>query len=156
MRFAARALATMSRGRFAFALIAVAVAGCASIGPEPPRVSLVDVRAENSTVFEQRFVTTLRLINPNDLELKIAGYALDLELAGKPVASAASSEKLSLAALSETVVDVAFVGNALGLLSGARAALGGADLEAGVVGVIYADTAVGRIGLPIEEVARLD
>lgn len=149
--------AGLSRGRFlAAGLAAALLAGCATIGPEPPRVSLIDLRSEGGTAFEQNFVATLRLNNPNDQALSIAGYALDLEMADARIATATSNARLSLPALGETVVEAPFRASILGMLDGIRALIDGGDVEAAVDGTVFVDTPLGRIGLPIRETAQLD
>ena len=154
--------AGLSRGRFLALVLAAALlvppvlTGCATLGPEPPRVSLIGLKSTGGTAFEQRFVATLRLNNPNDMALSIAGYALDLEMADARIATATSDRRLSLPALGEMVVEAPFRASTLGMLNGLRALLAGGDVEAAVDGVVYADTPLGRIGLPIREIARLD
>lgn len=152
----ADAPATLSRGRFCALLPTALLAACAGTRPQAPRLSLVDLTVEAPDALAPRVIATLRILNPNPEPLAIEGYALDLSFAGERVASAVSADATTLAALSETVVDAAFVMSSLGWLKGLRAAAGGADLEAAVEGFVYVGTMLGRIRLPLRETARLD
>lgn len=63
---------------------ALFLAGCASV--ESPSITLSSLQAQPGTFFEQRFLTTLRIQNPNTFDLDVEGVSFDLEINGQPFA----------------------------------------------------------------------
>jgi hypothetical protein len=63
---------------------ALLLAGCASV--EPPSVTLSSLRMQQSTLSEQRFLTMLRIQNPNDFDLAVEGLSFDLVVNDQPFA----------------------------------------------------------------------
>ena len=57
------------------------VAACASLGGvEPPEVSLVGLEPLPGGALEQRFAVELRVLNPNERELRVDGIDFTLEV----------------------------------------------------------------------------
>jgi len=100
------------------ALLLTAVAGCASLWrtAEPPRVSLVDVRAGDMTVFEQRYLVKLRVQNPNPTPLSVDGMSFEVELNERAFGHGVSPRAFSVPAYGETVVDVEVASSLVRLL----------------------------------------
>ncbi len=73
--------------------IGLLLAGCAGLGKplEPPRVSLADIRVEDFTGFETVFQIQLRVINTNDVDLKVKGIEAELEINGQSFAAGVSN-----------------------------------------------------------------
>lgn len=132
------------------------VAGCATLRPDPPTVALAGLSLENATAFEQTVAAKLRVGNPNAVPLAIAGYRLELRLAGRSFAAATTDEALSLPAGGEALVDVRFVASTVSLLAALARAVQDGDAAPTVLGVVFADTAFGRVSVPIDEVGVLD
>ena len=83
------------------------LAGCAGLErlrPEPPRVTLADLRVLDLSLFEQRFEVALRMRNPNRFALPIQGLRYQLELNGETFANGASAESVTLPAYGEEVL----------------------------------------------------
>ncbi|MEE9287677.1 MAG: LEA type 2 family protein, partial [Gammaproteobacteria bacterium] len=78
---------------FLLIFASLALVGCASIPSElePPRLTLKNVELLNATLFEQQYLLTLRLQNPNDFDLDIKGMSFDLEINDEEFASGVSN-----------------------------------------------------------------
>jgi LEA14-like dessication related protein len=63
---------------------ALLLAGCASM--EPPSITLTSLQGQPSTLFEQRFITNLRIQNPNDFDLPLEGLSFDIVVNDQPFA----------------------------------------------------------------------
>lgn len=84
--------------------------GCASLGPtlEAPRISLVSMRSlpADAGDLETVFQTDLRLINPNDVPLKIRGIDCELDVNGSTLATGVSDQEIEVPRLGTAVVPV--------------------------------------------------
>lgn len=102
----------------AFALM-LALAGCAVLRmqtAESPRVTVTGLALTGLSLFEQRFAVTLRLQNPNEFPLPIAGFDYVLELDGETFASGVSDRAVTLPALGEEAVTLSVSSNLLSSL----------------------------------------
>ena len=97
-----------SRFMILLALAVVPLAGCATMGPslEAPRISLVNLQPQPAKGMETAFDLQLRLINPNDVALKIKGIDCRLELNEATIVSGVSNEAVELPALGTIVYPV--------------------------------------------------
>jgi len=88
--------------------LAVVQTACSlsALRPDPPQVSLADLRLEKLGLFEQRYGLTLRLRNPNDYPLKVSGLDFTVALNGRQFADGVAPDGFSLPANGETTVDV--------------------------------------------------
>jgi len=105
--------------RSAVLLLLVALAaGCAGLHAyrEPPRVSLVSIQPGEMNVLEQRYQLQLRIMNPNDEALPVAGMQYALQINGREFAYGLSRQPVSIPAYGEAVLDVDLVSNLLGML----------------------------------------
>ncbi len=81
--------------------------GCAVLRqPEPPNLSIVDVRLQDMTLFEQRYRMTLRISNPNDFELPVERVHYEIFLEGDLFAEGNSVGSFVVPALGENRFDV--------------------------------------------------
>jgi LEA14-like dessication related protein len=89
--------------------ICLLLAGCAGIGKplEPPRVSLADIRVEEFTGFETVFQIQLRVINTNDVDLKVKGLEAELEINGQSFAAGVSNTPVKIPSFGTGLVTVA-------------------------------------------------
>jgi LEA14-like dessication related protein len=89
-------------------------AGCASMLPklEAPQLSLVGVKVQEMTFFEQRLIVRLRVQNPNDLVLPVRGIDVNFELAGEDFAQGVSARAFEVPALGEAEFDMIVTANA--------------------------------------------
>jgi LEA14-like dessication related protein len=90
------------------------LAACASV--EPPSVTLSNIRIEHSTVFEQRFLTTLRIQNPNPFDLNIEGVSFAIEVNGQPFAKGVGKADLVVPAYGSGVVEAEAITTLMGFI----------------------------------------
>jgi LEA14-like dessication related protein len=88
--------------------------GCASV--EPPSVTLSNLRIEQSTVFEQRFLTTLRIQNPNTFDLNIEGVSFDLTVNDQPFAKGLGKADVVVPAFGTGVVEAEAITTLMGFV----------------------------------------
>ncbi|MFA9460338.1 LEA type 2 family protein [Thiohalorhabdus methylotrophus] len=84
-------------------------AGCTSVkllNADPPRVSVVSLKAAELSLIEQRFIVAVRVRNPNGFALPIAGLDYQLALNGEEFASGATDRGMEVPAFGERVVPV--------------------------------------------------
>ena len=86
--------------------VAALLAGCASLKPVPPEVSILSVRVLEMGFSEQKFGLLLRVRNPNSREFVLNRLNYELELAGSPFARGQLTTALTLPANGETSVEV--------------------------------------------------
>jgi LEA14-like dessication related protein len=98
----------ISRFMILLALALLPLAGCATMSPslEAPRINLVDLRPQPAKGLETAFDLQLRLINPNDVALKIKGIDCRLELNEATIVSGVSNRAVELPALGTIVYPV--------------------------------------------------
>jgi LEA14-like dessication related protein len=95
------------------AAVALAGAGCTAMAPklETPKLSLVNLRLQEATLFEQRLQVRLLVQNPNDIALPVRGITFDIELAGEEFAQGVSARAFEVPALGEAEFDVLITAN---------------------------------------------
>lgn len=124
---------------------------CAGVGSmvEKPRVSLAGIEIEGLGLFEQRFLVSLRITNPNDVSVTVEGVDFSLDLNGEHFASGMSREEVTLPRLGETEVKLK-VTTRLGMLWKQLKALQSGERPLGyhLTGRLYAPWIPG--GMPFE------
>jgi LEA14-like dessication related protein len=115
------------RIRVPLALVLVWVllpAGCASLRGyrEPPRVSLVSIRPLDMTLLEQRYALQVRVLNPNDVALPLAGMDYRIEINRREFAYGVSHQSVAIPAHGEALLDVTVTSTLLDLLRQVQAA----------------------------------
>lgn len=97
---------------------ALTLGGCATLPGSltPPEVTLADLRLIDVGLFEQRFGLSLRVLNPNEVDIPVEGLSFTLELNGTDFASGVSNESVTIPRLGEALVDVQAVSSLTGLL----------------------------------------
>lgn len=68
---------------------------------EPPEVHLADISPAETTAFEQRVRLTLRMINPNNVDLSFEGLHFEMALNGEPFTRGVSNQSYTLPRLGE-------------------------------------------------------
>mgnify|MGYP000653871636 CR=1 FL=1 len=101
----------MQRRLPAFILVLVIglLSGCSALKyqtAEAPRVSLASLGIQELGLVEQRFDVGLRLRNPNDFALPIAGVEYQVELEGESFASGMTNDRIELPAMGEQVISL--------------------------------------------------
>ncbi len=102
---------------FIFSLI-IFLSACASFAPEPDqfKVNISSMRMLDSTLMEQRFQVSLRVMNRGRKAVSIDGMSFDIELNGKDFASGVSNEKVTIPAFSEGLVTVNVTSTIFGII----------------------------------------
>lgn len=92
----------------ALILLAVGISGCAGFGTrlESPRISLSDMGLQQTTGFETVLQVSLRVLNPNDINLNIRGLDCTLEINGKPFARGISNTAVQVPPFGSATVPV--------------------------------------------------
>ncbi|HEX2500017.1 MAG TPA: LEA type 2 family protein [Methylomirabilota bacterium] len=93
---------------------ALLLAGCATM--EPPSVTLSSLRVQPSTVFEQRFLTTLRIQNPNTFDLDVEGLSFDLQVNDQPFAKGVGKGNVVVPAYGTGVVQTEAITTLMGFV----------------------------------------
>ena len=81
---------------------ALLLVGCSSV--QPPSVTLSSLRMQESTLSEQRFLTTLRIQNPNEFDLAVEGLSFDLVVNDQPFAKGVGKSDTVIPAFGSGVV----------------------------------------------------
>lgn len=90
-----------------------ALTGCASlpVDMEPPRVTLTNLSIMDVTLFEQRYLVTLRVQNPNPRSIKVKGMDFELAINGVRFAQGVDDQGFEVSPFGESTIDVAVVSN---------------------------------------------
>lgn len=108
-----------ARARALLAGLLLALAGCAGlpVGVEAPRVSLAGLRPEALGLLEQQYLLTLRVQNPNDFALDIAGLDYTLEVNDQPFAEGVAASGKTIPAFGTDTLEVTALGTLQGVLN---------------------------------------
>jgi LEA14-like dessication related protein len=87
----------LRHGSIMLLLIAL-LAGCASLGFKQPEFQLASISMGRTSMLEQEFKVDLLVSNPNSLPLNAQGLHLELEISGKKMATANSTQPVSVPA----------------------------------------------------------
>ncbi len=120
-------VATRYRQVFYALVIAVGLAGCASMGNkrEPLSVTVSDVRMGTAGVLEQQYYVKLRVQNPNDVAIEVKGLSFELELNGKSFAKGVGGQAVTVPGFGSELVEVEAVSGLGGILRRLGAMSGG-------------------------------
>ena len=96
------------------------VTGCAGLGKtlDPPRISLSNVKFQESKALETVLQIELRVFNTNDIPIKVKGLDCDLELNGKRFATGVLSVDTEIPAFGTTTVPVTLYSSVVDLFRG--------------------------------------
>ena len=101
-------------GRRRFAMLAAAtlglsvLGGCAGFhfGLQKPEVSLADIRLLDGNLLEQRFLLSLRVTNPNNVDIPVEGLNFTLDINGGHFARGVGNQPVVIPRLGEAMVEV--------------------------------------------------
>lgn len=103
-------LARLRRGlAVALLVLSGACTGLLGLPSEPPRVSLTDIGIEQLGLLEQKLRLGLRVQNPNDAEIAIAGLSFSVEVNGQPFAQGVSDHAVRVPRYGEATLQVSAV-----------------------------------------------
>jgi len=93
--------------------LSLAFAGCSTLVPklETPRLSIVNVELQESTMWEQRIKVRMHVQNPNDRALPIKGLSYSVDVAGDEFAHGVSAAGFTVPALGEAEFDMNVTAN---------------------------------------------
>ena len=99
-------------------LLTGVLTACAGITPytEAPRVSLASIEPRDMTLLEQRYAIRLRIMNPNDAALPVAGLSYALEINQREFAYGVNRQSVDIPAFGEALLDVEVVSNLLNVM----------------------------------------
>ena len=92
--------------RFAPVLAALVVTACATLGGDPPNVTVAGVTPMQGQGFEMRLLVKLRVQNPNDSPIEYSGVSVKFDVAGKTFATGVSDAAGSVPRFGESVIEV--------------------------------------------------
>ena len=109
-------------------LLALWLSACASLLPgDAPQVDVVGVQPVPGQGMELRLLVKLRVINPNDSAIDYDGVFVEVDVAGKRLASGVSDAQGAVPRYGETVISVPMSVPALALLRQAMGVAQGGD-----------------------------
>ncbi|HKJ08394.1 MAG TPA: LEA type 2 family protein [Gammaproteobacteria bacterium] len=96
------------RGMMVLLMTLLGAAGCARLGvrPEPPQVTLIGLQLVEMGLFEQHYRLRLRLRNPNDFPLAVAGMQYALTVNEQPFATGVSDQRIDVKPYGTVVMEV--------------------------------------------------
>lgn len=128
--------------------LCVLLFGCSAFGPqlETPEVFLLNITPLESTLFEQRLATELRVRNPNDVDLEITGLDVEIAINGTRLTRVLSSDKVTVPRFGEATVKAIASTTTTSLLRQVAALQrsGGADPTYAISGYVYLGNRFGR------------
>lgn len=144
--------------RHLFGSIAMlALSACATLPGSltPPEVTLADLRLIDVGLFEQRFGLSLRVVNPNNVDIPVEGLSFALELNGTSFATGVSNESVKIPRLGEAILDVQAVSSLTGLLHQLRRlSQGDQGIEYRIHGKLITDGLLG--GVPFDKRGQIE
>ena len=101
------------------ALLLLALGACAGLPArmEPLSVTLSDIRPAQIGLLEQEYAIRIRVQNPNNTAIPLAGLSYQIELNGEPFARGVSKQTAAVPAFGEIMLDATAVGNIGGLMA---------------------------------------
>lgn len=118
-------------------LVYLSLLSCATVGKEPPRVHVVDLQIQEVKAFETVFKMALRVINMNDMEIRIKGIDCDLEINDKPFATGVSDQKTTIPAHGTTIVPIIVYSSVFDVVRGIVGLKGKEKIEYKISGRIH-------------------
>jgi len=99
----------MSARRVFLGGAALWLAACAGVLPhlDKPEVTVAGLRLAGGTLLAPRFMLTLRVSNPNDLEIPVESLAFTVDLNDAPFAEGVSTQALRLPARGAALLEIA-------------------------------------------------
>jgi LEA14-like dessication related protein len=104
---------------FLWLVVGLSLSACASV--ERPSVTLASVKLAGLGLFEQRFVTTLRIQNPSNAELALEGVSVEIELNGNTFSRGVNPASIVIPAYAQDTVSVETTSTTSGVVRQLRA-----------------------------------
>ncbi len=99
-----------------------AVSACTTLSglEKAPRVSLVNLKPVQILLLEQRYLATIRVQNPNPVDLPIRGLDYTISINGSKFADGVSAQRITIPAYGEKTIDLGITSTIVTLLSQLR------------------------------------
>jgi LEA14-like dessication related protein len=126
------------------AVVLPAMFGCATMfsGMEAPEIEVINILPlESEGMFEQRAQVDLRIINPNDADLHIAGMSFHLDVNGSPFIRGVSNKALSVPRLGEAKTSIVVSTTVLDIFRQVMALDKSQNMDYAINGRLYLDGA---------------
>ena len=146
--------------RTALLLGVTLLAGCAGVTTlsEPPQVNLVALAPEDFQLFEQRYRVTIRVLNPNDTELRIRGLSYAIYLNDELFGNGVNGDYVVVPPFGDRTMTVTVVSNLARIIAQLRQLTGDPDekltFRYGIKGAIALEGVLGKI--PFEHEGEID
>ena len=116
---------------FAIYTALLALAGCAGVGKQldPPRISLANIRVQEVTGLETSFQIQLRVFNANDVDLKVKGIKVVLEINGQAFATGVSNTPAEIPSYGTELVTVTVYSSVIKMFKSAYGLKGSEELK---------------------------
>ncbi len=116
---------------FAIYTALLALAGCAGVGKQldPPRISLANIRVQEVTGLETAFQIQLRVFNANDVDLKVKGIKVELEINGQSFATGVSNTPAEIPSYGTELVTVTVYSSVIKMFKSAYGLKGSEELK---------------------------
>ena len=118
-------------------VVALLLAGCATLDLEPPDLTLVNLQPTEATVFETTLLVKLRIANPNPEPITFEGASFKLTLDSHKVGRGLTSETVSVDRFGTEVIDVTFHVSNASLLLRVQDVLEKQSVSYGLSGKLY-------------------
>ena len=112
---------------FLWLVFGLSLSSCASV--ERPSVTLASVKLAGLGLFEQRFVTTLRIQNPSNTELALEGVSVEIELNGNTFSRGVNPASIVIPAYAQDTVSVETTSTTSGVVRQLRALAKAGDVN---------------------------
>jgi len=139
-----------------FLLLAGLLAGCASMGGEPPQVTLSNLEIVDATMFETTFKATVRITNVRPDPIQAKGMAIKLYLGGIKIGTGTSPEVLEVPALGSATTVLTIHVNNVAVLTRIKPILDTRVVDYAMKGKLYVDARWGTSSLKLQGSGRID
>lgn len=140
----------------ALVLLTLFLAGCASMGGEPPQVTLTNLEAVEATMFETTFKATVRITNVRPDPIQAKGMAIKLYLGGVKIGTGTSPEVLEVPALGSATTVLTIHVNNVAVLTRIKPILETKVIDYAMKGKLYVAARWGTSSLKLAGSGRLD
>lgn len=137
-------------------LSAVFLLGCASMGGEPPQVTLTNLEVVDATMFETTFKATVRITNVQPDPIEAKGMAVKLYLGGIKIGTGTSPEILQVPGLGSATTTLTLHVNNVAVLTRIKPVLDTRVIDYAMKGKLYVSRRWGTSSLKLQGAGRID
>ncbi len=117
-------------------LLLFVLSGCAGFGKrlESPRITLANIRVQETNVLETVFQIEIRVFNTNDVALDVKGIECDIEINGKHFATGVSKAETKIPAYETSLIPMTMYSSILNIVMGLKGLSDTVKLEYQIAG----------------------